>query len=263
MSDIPTNWYEDFFHGLALDLWRKAVSPKQTKAEADFIVQMLRCSEGAHLLDVPCGNGRLSFEFARRGYRVTGLDISEEFIQEASALLTKDQPHASAGANDSVEFVLGDMRRIDDEAIYDGAYCFGNSFGYLEYADMNKFVDGVARALKPGARFVVETGMAAESSLPKFEKESTYQIADILTTIKEEYRAEESCIDSEYIFEHAGKTEIGMAKHWIYTVAEIRRMLERAGLAVKEIYGSHDRQPFVLGSDELFVIAKRVSEGRQ
>jgi len=55
------------------------------------------------------------------------------------------------------------MRRVDGEAIYDGAYCFGNSFGFLAYDDMEAFVNGVAQALKPGARFVIETGMTAES----------------------------------------------------------------------------------------------------
>jgi cyclopropane fatty-acyl-phospholipid synthase-like methyltransferase len=58
---IPPNWYENFFHGVALDLWRKAVPPEHTKAEADFLVQALHCHAGSHLLDVPCGNGRLSF----------------------------------------------------------------------------------------------------------------------------------------------------------------------------------------------------------
>ena len=156
-----------------------------------------------------------------------------------------------------VEFVLGDMRRIEGEAIYDGAYCFGNSFGFLEYADMELFLNGIAHALKPGGRFVIETGMAAESILPKFEAESSHQIGDIFVTIKEQYLAAESCVDSEYVFERNGKTESRMAKHWIYTAAEIQRMLERAGFAFRESFGSLDCRPFVLGSEELFVIADR------
>src|SRR5438094_564326 len=119
MSDIPSNWYEDFFHGVPLDLWRKAIPPEHTKAESDFLVEALNCQTGDHLLDVPCGNGRLSFELARRGYRVTGVDISKEFIDEARGLAGKDQPTAIAGGSD-LDFLLGDMRRIEGEAIYDG-----------------------------------------------------------------------------------------------------------------------------------------------
>ncbi len=259
---VPSNWYENFFHGVSLDLWRKAISPEQTKREADFLVKAIEYEAGSHLLDVPCGNGRLSLELASLGYRVTGMDISEEFIEEARSVVLG--PPADAGGTDSlprVEFLLGDMRNIKGEAIYDGGYCFGNSFGFLEYSDMESFLGGVARALKPGARFVIETGMAAESVLRKFEEETSHQIEDILLTIKERYLAEESCIDTDYIFERDGKTESRKAKHWIYTAGEIRRMLERAEFEVLNLYGSLKLEPFVLGSDDLFVIAQKVRTG--
>jgi len=200
---IPNNWYENFFHGVPLDLWRKAISPEHTKREADFLETALQCDQGDHLLDVPCGNGRLSFELAKRGYRVTGVDISEEFIAEARAIVL-DPPadaggtdlnasvdrkpsgdiSASADFNPRVEFLLGNMSRLAGEAIYDGAYCFGNSFGFLEYSEMASFLSGVARALKPGARFILETGMAAESAIGKFTIEESHQIEDILPRCK-------------------------------------------------------------------------------
>lgn len=252
---IPSNWYEDFFHGLPLDLWRKAIPPAQTRAEADFLVEALQCKAGSRVLDVPCGNGRLSLELAERGYRVTGVDISEEFIEEARTA-------SNTGGTPVPQFLLGDMRRIEGEATFDGAFCFGNSFGFLEYRDMEAFLAGIARALKPGARFVIETGMAAESIIPKFEEHATHQIEDILCAINETYLAEESCIDSEYIFEREGQTEICKAKHWIYTAAEIQRMAERAGFTILNVYGSLKCEPFALGSDELYIVAQRVSEAR-
>jgi ubiquinone/menaquinone biosynthesis C-methylase UbiE len=249
---VPLNWYENFFHGVALDLWRKAVPPEHAKAEADFLIQALHCDAGSHLLDVPCGNGRLSRELASRGYRVTGVDIAEEFIEEARVLAQ------NTGGTPVPQFMLGDMRTIEGEAIYDGAYCFGNSFGFLAYADMEKFLNGVARALKPGARFIIETGMAAESAIPKFTELESHQIEDILLTIKEQYLATEGCIDTEYVFERNGVSESRFAKHWIYTAAEISRMLERAGFAVVNLYGSLRCEPFVLRSDELLVVAERL-----
>src|SRR5258708_1358424 len=247
---VPSNWYENFFYGLSLDLWRKAISPKQTKSEADFLVKVLQREKGSHLLDVPCGNGRLSLALAARGYRLTGVDISEEFIDEARRSVLDPSAHASGtDPLPQLEFILGDMSRVEGEAIYDGAYCFGNSFGFLEYADMESFLSGVARALKPGARFIVETGMAAESVLQKFEPLTVHQIDDISITIKERYLAEESCIDTEYIFEPNGKVERGNAKHWIYTVGEIRRLLERAGFEILNLYGSFKCEPFTFGAE--------------
>src|SRR5688572_20371919 len=277
---IPPNWYETFFHGVTLDLWRRAIPPEQTTAEADFLIQNLNCDRGAHVLDVPCGNGRLAFELANRGYRVTGLDLAEEFIDEARASaggllnpvasttprgLPARGPRSAPGTdlNQPVEFIFGDMRFIEVLGVYDGAFCFGNSFGFLEYADMEKFLAGVRRALKPGSRFIINTAMAAESVLPDFEEQSCHEMGDIVMTVKERYVAEESCVDSEYIFERNGETDSRKAKHWIYTVAEIRRMLERAGFEVVNCVGSLEGEAFQLGSRELFVVSEvPVSEAR-
>jgi ubiquinone/menaquinone biosynthesis C-methylase UbiE len=257
---VPSNWYEDFFHGITLDLWRQAISRQHTKSEGQFLIKALQAEAGARILDVPCGNGRLSFELASRGFSVTGIDISEEFIQEAESTQTKLRA-ASAKSDDKdlaskVEFSLGDMRAIKGEAIYDGAYCFGNSFGFMTYQDMEKFLSGVARALKPGARFVVETGMAAESVLPDFEEQTCHQVGDINVIIRERYNAGDSCIDSEYIFERSGKRESRLAKHWIYTAAEIQRMLQRAGFNIRDLYGSLKFDPYKLGSQELLLVAE-------
>jgi len=246
---IPTNWFEDFFHGITLDLWRQAIPHKQTVAEADFLVKALQCKPGARVLDVPCGNGRLSYELARRGLHATGVDISQEFIAEANSANT------SAPAT-KVDFMLGDMRHIEFDAVFDGAFCFGNSFGFMKFADMEQFLSGVAHSLKPKARFIIETGMAAESVLPDFEEQTSHEIGDMSIIIKERYIAAESCIDSEYIFERDGTSETRLAKHWIYTAAEIQRMLEKAGFKALEFYGSLESEPFKLGSRELILIAQ-------
>jgi SAM-dependent methyltransferase len=276
-TEIPVNWFEDFFYGITLDLWRKAIPPEHTKAEADFLVRVLNCKSGAQVLDVPCGNGRLSFELAQHGYRITGIDISQEFIEEARFIATRTfgpsaDPDDTAkvarafsawtGETPVPQFILGDMRSIESDALYDGGFCFGNSFGFMQYGDMETFLSGVARALKRGAHFVLNTGMAAESVLPDFEEQSCHEIGDMSIEIKERYNAEESCIDSEYIFERHGKKESRFAKHWIYTVAEIARMLERAGFKVLDFYGSLKLEPFKLGSRELYVVAEAVSEPR-
>ena len=133
---------------------------------------------------------------------------------------------------------------------------FGNSFAFLGHEETEKFLGALARALKPGARFILETGMAAESVLPDFEEQSCHELGDLSLTIKERYVAEQSCIDSEYIFERDGKKETRLAREWIYTTAEIQRMLTRAGFEVLSLYASLKCEPYKRGSRELFIVSE-------
>lgn len=246
---MQANWYENFFYGVALDLWRKAVTVEQTRAEADFLIQTLHPAAGARLLDVPCGNGRHSLELAARGYRVTGVDIAGEFIREA-----RDRAAAAAL---NVEWLLVDMRLLPWQAEFDGAFCFGNSFGYLDNAGMKAFVAALSRALKPGAHFVLETGMAAESLLPGLQLRRWFRVDDILLLIESRYHAAESRLDNEYTFVQDGKIETRSSSHWVYTVAEIRRLLDQVGLTTQALHGSLDGQPFQLGSPRLLLVAQK------
>lgn len=246
MSD-RNNWFEDFFHGVANDLWRKCVSPEQTSAEVDFLEKTL--GEKARLLDLPCGNGRHSLELARRGCHVTGVDLSREFVAEGKA--------AAKAAGLRAEFVTGDMRALRWRSEFDGVCCMGNSFGYLEYPEMEKFIRGVERALKPGGRFVIETGAAAESLLPTLKERAWYQVDDILFAEEHRYLADISCLETEATFVRDGKSEVRKWWQWIYTVGEIRRLLGHGGLTIRELYGSHDGQPFKLGNPLLVVVAEK------
>ena len=246
---VSSNWYETFFQGISLDLWRKAVSPEQTQAEAEFLIKVLQCDPGARLLDVPCGNGRHSRELATRGYQMTGIDISEQFIQEARA--------DSLAAKARITWRVGDMRHLDVDDSFVGAFCVGNSFSYLDYSGMQEFLGGVSRAIKAGARFVAETGVVAEAILPNLKERIWYQMDDILFAIEHRYQAEVSCLDTYYTFVRDGKVETKGAKYWIYTAGEIRRMLSAAGLEPEAMYSSLDCQPFTLGSPRLFVVARK------
>jgi ubiquinone/menaquinone biosynthesis C-methylase UbiE len=242
-------WYEGFFRGVVLDLWRQAMSPEQTRADADLLVETLQRDPPARLLDVPCGNGRISLELARRGFSMSGLDISEEFVAEARA--------ASTAKGLDARWVLGDMRRLEGEAEYDGAFSFGNSFGYLAHDDTRGFLARLSRALKPGARFVLDTGSVAESLLPALKERIWYQVGDILMAIHNVYLARESCLQTDFTFVRDGKTERCTSLTRVYTVAEIGRLLEEAGMELVACLGESGRDDYRLGDPRLIAVAQR------
>src|SRR5579862_4540602 len=71
-NKLSSNWEVEFFRGVALDFWRLAIMPEQTRAEVEFLLGALNGRAGSQLLDVPCGNGRHSIGLAASGCHVTG-----------------------------------------------------------------------------------------------------------------------------------------------------------------------------------------------
>lgn len=248
-----SNWFEDFFHGVANDLWRKAMAAPQTSKEVDFLEKQL--GRKGRVLDVPCGFGRHSLELARRGHQVTGVDLSTDFITEARQVAKTEKLTA--------EFIEGDMRRLKVNGTFDLACCLGNSFGYLEFDHMIAFVRAVAEALKPGGRFVIETGCVAESILPNLKERTWYQVDDILFAIENRYQAHESCLETEATFVRNGKTEVRKWWHWVYTVGEIRRLLGQAGLEISGLFSGTDGQPYKAGSHMLTLVAEKPQRRRK
>jgi len=247
---MKNHWQKDFFsHRVVLDLWRQCISPEQTKREVEFLEKIFGTQ--TRLLDVPCGNGRHSLELTKRGCQVTGLDISEDFIREAQ--------HNAQAAGLQAEFVHGDMRELDRAGEFDGAFCFGNSFGYFDHPHLGRFLKAVSQALKPGKHFVLDTCMAAESILPNLKDREWMQVGDILFALENRYLAEQSCLETVATFVRNGQTEAHQWWHFVYTVAEIRRLLDQAGLSVENCFSSHDLKPFCLGNPFLLVVAKKTS----
>jgi SAM-dependent methyltransferase len=239
---MQANWQHSFFRGVALDAWRNVINPEMTRTEADFLERFLNLPNGGQLLDAPCGNGRHAIELAGRGYAVTGLDLSEEFIAEART-----------AAPFAVRWLEGDMRELPWICEFDGACCFGNSFGYLPPEEAQRFLAAVSRALKPGARFVVDTGMAAESILPSLARTRWYRLGDILMLSENRYDPADGRLEIDYTFIRGGVVETRPTASYVFTAREICRMHAGAGLRPLELFGSFASEPYQIGSPRLIL----------
>jgi len=244
---LKSEWFETFFQGPAVDFWIRAMTPALTLADVDFLETTFGVKPGARLLDIPCGNGRHSIELARRGYRITGIDLSEEMLAEARAELAAD-------------WRKGDMRTLDLEpSAFDGAFCFGNSFGYLDRGGAIAFLSALAGALKPGAKLVIETGVAAESILPTLVQKRWHRLGDLLILSENRYDARHSRLDIDYTFVRGGLIETRPTSSYVFTVAEIARMMETAGFAIEALGGGVAGERFTLGTPRLLIVARRMA----
>ncbi|TQM85281.1 methyltransferase family protein [Saccharothrix saharensis] len=251
MSGIPSStWYEDFFTELPNEFWRRAVPPEVTVDEIDFVERHLGLAPRSLVLDVPCGSGRHSLELARRGHRVTGVDLSAEAIGHAR--------RAAAGLD--VDFVRADMRAIPREGGFDAAVCLGNSFGYLELDGLREFAAALGAAVRPGGGLVVDFASAAESILPGYRAEPrTMRTGDITVHATGEYDVAGSRMFSRYRFTRGDEELDVTAIHHVYTVAQIVELLSDHGFADVGLFGGTDGEPFAVGGGRLLLVARRTS----
>jgi cyclopropane fatty-acyl-phospholipid synthase-like methyltransferase len=114
-----------------------------------FVIQGLDLRPGERLLDLACGSGAHALRLARQGVRVVGIDIAPSLVRHCS-----DQ--AAAAGLASATFVQGDMRALEFNEEFDAVVVLGGSFGFFDDATNERVAGGIARALKPGGRLLLQ-----------------------------------------------------------------------------------------------------------
>lgn len=258
MSDEAAPWYRTFFERDYFDRYYKRylepgsfLGPELTAQQVDFIERVLELRPGARLLDLCCGHGRHSIALARRGYEVTGLDLSAYHIELAQK--------AAAEAGVSATFICDDMRNLPVEPPFDAVINIFTSFGYFESDDENaKVITRVGQALKPGGRFLLDVNHVI-GTLRSFRPSDVAHHDDGSMIIQERaYDAEAGRIteSSTYIAPDGERTVHSfMVRN--YTMPEFRRLIEAAGMRVLRTYGGFDGSPLTMDSRRLIVLAER------
>ena len=106
-------------------------------------------------------------------------------------------------------------------------------------------------ALKPGARFVLDTGYVAETLLPVLQERAWYPIDDMIMLAQRRYEPVEGRLHVEYTFFRDGAMDRRSMSARIHTCREVCRLLEEAGFSDLQAYGSLAKEPFRLGSSRL------------
>ena len=153
------DWYK---HIWSLDL-KNLSWTEDTENQVDFIVKTLELKGDERILDLACGFGRHSLSLARRGFAVTGVDITEAYIDDA--IKTAKQENLDA------VFIHADIRDIEFTNEFDVVLNLADgAIGYLENDEENlKIFDVISNALKAGGKHFMDIVSAdhAERYFPK------------------------------------------------------------------------------------------------
>ncbi len=144
--------WETFFaaHAAAYD---DNVFTRNTLKEVDFLLEELQVSPGGRILDVGCGTGRHSIELARRGFGVTGLDLSAAMLAIAKA--------KAEAAGVRVDWVQANATQFSFDEPFDAAICLcEGAFGLLGVGDDAiehplAILKNISRSLKAGAKVLL------------------------------------------------------------------------------------------------------------
>lgn len=154
--------YAGFYDALYAD--------KDYESEVRFIVDVLTehgVPAGASILDLGCGTGGHAIPLARRGYEVTGIDLSPEMVDQAAE---KARAHSL-----DVEFTVGDVRSLRLGRTFDAVVSMFAVLSYqLTNEDLAAAFETVAAHLEPGGLFVFDVwfGPAVLSERPEQRSKS-------------------------------------------------------------------------------------------
>jgi SAM-dependent methyltransferase len=232
-----------------VESWLRATPEEMTKSEVDFVEKALAVSPPARLLDVPCGGGRHSLLLAERGYSMTAVDISPAFLETARK--------SAAQRKVTVGWEEREMCNLPWEREFDGAFSLGNSFGYQSEEGNAAFLKAVARALKPGGKFAIDSGYIAETLLPSMQVRSWAQIGDIYFLPDRHYDPATGRLEVEYTYIRGGQIEKKAMSARIYTYREFRRLMEESGFTDLQAYRSLAQEPFAFGSQRLLMMGTK------
>lgn len=247
-TQVSPTWFQTFFSGMFNESWRMLRSDMHTLPETDFIESYLP-HPAAEVLDAPCGGGRHAVALAARGHRVTGVDLCEEFLDEARA--------ASALKGLEVTWERRDMRDLPWASRFDAALCMGTSFGFLDEPADLEYAVAVQRALKPGGVFIVDTNKIAEITLASNKQRGWARLNDIMLTYEHHYDCETALERTDYEFFRDGTHEQKSCTQRIYSFHELCGLMRRAGFAEVKGFSSLDKKPVRLGLQRLLLVARK------
>jgi len=243
-------WYDRWFGSDAYNVVYAHRDEEEAERLVDLVERKVNPAPDTHILDVGCGRGRHARLFARRGYDVTGLDLSAEAVAEAREWAAQE------GLD--VAFVQGDMRDPYCEACADGVVNLFTSFGYFETdAENQRALRAMTTALRPGGWFLQDFLNAAHVRAT-LEPESVDTVNGV--TVQQRRWIEDGRINKRIRIQWDGQEDTFRESVRLYTRDDLEAMYEDEGLDLVDTFGDYDGNAHAPESPRLLLYARKPSD---
>lgn len=242
--DNKNEWFASWFDSPYYHLLYQNRDEHEAEDFLTRLMKHLALPTTAHLLDLACGAGRHSRVLQRLGFKVSGCDLSQNSIREATE-------KAAPG----MTFFVHDMRNPLPER-YDAVLNLFTSFGYFnDLSDNEKVLKSVAESLPPGGILVIDF-MNAEKVIRELKTRQEILRGDVLFHIKKEVAGGK--IVKTIAFEADDQSHFFQEKVQALQAADFETLLENTGFIITEIFGSYTLAPFSShDSDRLILVCRK------
>ncbi len=250
-----SQWYEDLFTNYA-HTYDKEFFTAGTLQETDFIEKEIGHDKSIRILDIGCGTGRHAIELAKRGYLVTGIDLSESQLQRAREKAKMEKV--------KVDFRLADARTLSLKRRFDLLLilCEG-AFPLMETDEMNfKILKNATKALKSRGKLILTTLNALYPlyhSVKDFMNENLAEGKSINNRF--DFMTFRDYSTFEVIDDNGKKKNLNCNERY-YAPSEIVWLLKSLGYTNIDIFGCQTGQfergkPLTTEDFEMLVVAER------
>lgn len=239
------DWFSEWFDSPYYHILYKNHDLQEAELFIDNLSSLLSLKKNQKIIDIPCGKGRHCIYLNKKGFDVSGADLSKESIQ-----------YASKFSNDTLNFFVHDMRQEFASNEYDLVLNIFTSFGYFESEqDDYKCIESFSKALKKGGKLVVDF-MNADKVIANLVHEETKLIDGISFKLNRYIR--DNKIIKEISFSDKGQNYHFTESVKIIHKEDFIKYFTFAGCSPKHIFGDYQLNVFEeKTSDRLILIAEK------
>lgn len=241
-------WFETIFD----ERYPELFGPLEEDAEQEVeeILRMVPLRRGSSVEDLGCGRGRHAIPLARRGYRVTGVDLSEKMLAMARDRAGREGV--------SVEWVREDMRTFCRPGAFHLCLSLFTSFGYFPDEENQRVLDNVVKSLRKRGVLLLDLRNAGKGLHRLEDWDETREVPSGRLRMTMRFDRKSSRAKARHLLTRRDGIRISSTFDVrIYSTEELTGMLRRAGMKTVAFFGSFSGAPLREDSPRMVAVARR------